>query len=280
MPVVGCDSVPDMAREIETGCSELLCHVEDRVAVITLNRAEARNALTLAMRVALHEVLAVLAEDGDVGCWLLTGAGNAFCAGGDTKAMASEGKPLSAEDRVRRLRWEHQLPFALYHASVPVIAALPGPAAGAGFSLALSCDLRIAAQSAFVTTAYARLGLPGDYGGSWFLTQLVGTAKARELFYCADRVSAAECLALGIVNRVVPDADLRDEALAWAKRIAAGPPIALRHMKDNLNRAVHTDLQSCLDVEADRMVADAQTEDYVEAVKAFAEKRTPEFQGR
>ena len=136
------------------------------------------------------------------------------------------------------------------------------------------------AESAFVTTAYARLGLSGDYGGSWFLTQLVGTAKARELYFTADRIDARECERLGIVNRVVPDADLEKEALGLAKRIAAGPPIALRYMKDNLNRALRDDLQSCLDVEAERMVRGALTEDYVEAVRAFAEKRAPVFRGR
>jgi enoyl-CoA hydratase/carnithine racemase len=161
-----------------------------------------------------------------------------------------------------------------------VVAALSGPAAGAGLSLALACDLRIAAESAFVTTAYARLGLSGDYGGAWFLTRLVGTAKARELFFTAARVEAAECERLGLVNRVVPDAELEKTAMDLARRIAAGPPVALRYMKDNLNRALDAGLRDCLDVEADRMVQGAMTEDYLEAVAAFAEKRAPVFKGR
>jgi len=268
------------ARDIDTGTGDLLCRVEDRVAVLTLNRPEARNALTRELKAALVEQVPRLGADPAVGCLLLTGAGGAFCAGGDTKNMAKEGRPPSPEERKRILRFEHALPEAIHRLEKPVVAALPGPAAGAGLSIALSCDLRIMAESAFVTTSYARLGLSGDYGGSWFMTRLVGTAKARELYFTGDRVDARTCAALGLANRVVPDADLEKESLALAKRIAAGPPVALRYMKDNLNRALTEDLPSLLDVECDRMVQSAQTEDYVEAVKAFQEKRAPEFKGR
>lgn len=268
------------ARAIDTGTRELLCRVEARAAVVTLNRPEARNALTWELKDALRALLPRLGEDAGVGCVLLTGAGAAFCAGGDTKAMARDGSPPSPEERVRRLREEHAIPWMLHTLPVPVVAALPGPAAGAGFSLALACDLRIAAERAFVTTAYARLGLSGDYGGSWFLTRLVGPARARELYFTADRIDARTCERLGIVNRVVPDDRLEAEALALARRIAAGPPIALRLMKDNLNRALRDDLQSCLDREAERMVEGATSEDYLEAVAAFGEKRAPVFRGR
>jgi len=264
----------------DTGTEELLVRLEDRGVVVVLNRPDARNALTLAMKRALARVLPELAADPGVGCVLVTGAGAAFCAGGDTKRMAQDGRLPSPEERKRQLRWEHEIPLALHRMEKPTIAALPGAAAGAGLSLALACDLRIAAESAFVTTAYARLGLSGDYGGSWFLTRLVGTAKARELYFLGDRLDARECERLGLVNRVVADADLQTEALAWARRIAAGPPIALRLMKDNLNRALLQDLAASLDLEADRMVDGAQTEDYLEAVRAFAERRPPTFKGR
>ncbi|MGI9592072.1 MAG: enoyl-CoA hydratase [Myxococcota bacterium] len=267
-------------NEVDTGCRELLCRVEERVAVLTLNRPEARNALTWDMKAALVEQVPRLGADPEVGCLLLTGAGQAFCAGGDTKNMAKEGRPPSPQERMRILRWEHALPEAIHRLEKPVVCALPGPAAGAGLGIALACDLRIMAESAFVTTAYARLGLSGDYGASWFLTQLVGTAKARELFFTGDRVDAAECERLGIANRVVPDADLEKESLALAQRIAAGPPQALRWMKDTLNRALREDLPSILELEADRMVLSAQTDDYLEAVKAFQEKRAPVFKGR
>jgi enoyl-CoA hydratase/carnithine racemase len=125
-----------------------------------------------------------------------------------------------------------------------------------------------------------RLGLSGDYGAAWFLTQLVGTAKARELLFLGDRVDARECERLGIVNRVVPDADLEKEAVALGKRLASGPPIALRYMKDGLNRAVTATLEECLDLEAERMVQSAGTEDYLEAMRAASEKRAPEWKGR
>ncbi len=264
---------------VETGCAQLRCRLTQRVAVVTLDRPEARNALTLEMKQALRRLLPELGEDERVGCVLLTGAGRAFCAGGDTKVMA-DGPPPAREPRIRLLKREHEVPAAIHRLPIPVIAALPGPAAGAGFALALACDLRVMAESAFVTTAYARLGLSGDYGSSWFLTKLVGPARARELFFTSARLDAAECERLGLANRVLPDAELEAGSLELATRIASGPPIALRYMKENLNRALTEDLQSCLDIEAERMVQGAFTEDYVEAVKAFGEKRPPRFRGR
>jgi enoyl-CoA hydratase/carnithine racemase len=264
---------------IETGSEQVLCRLEARVATVTLQRPEARNALTLEMKQALARLIPALGADTGVGCLLLTGAGGAFCAGGDTKLMAREGRPASPEERKRQLRWEHGMVAALFELEKPTLAALPGAAAGAGFSLALACDLRIAAQSAFVTTAYVKLGLSGDYGGSWFLTRLIGPARAREIFFTGDRLSAQECERLGIVNRVVPDAELAEQSFALAQRIAAGPPVALRYMKENLNRALGEGLRSCLDAEAERMVQSATTQDYAEAVSAFHEKRAPLFRG-
>ncbi len=273
-------SQPGECRSLDTGTDELLCRVEERAAVITLNRPKARNALSLELKEALLRLIPRLGEDEGVGCLLLTGAGGAFCAGGDTKTMARDGRLPSPQDRLRMLRREHGIPRALHFLPKPVIAALSGPAAGAGLSIALACDLRIAAESAFVTTSYVKLGLSGDYGGSWFLTRLVGTARARELYFLGDRVDARECERLGLVNRVVADVELEKTALGLAKRLAAGPPIALRYIKDNLNLALADDLESQLDIEAERMVQGAQTEDYVEAVRAFAEKRMPAFRGR
>ena len=265
---------------IETGTDELTIRVEDRVAVVTLDRADARNALTIEMKRGLADALPKLAADPGVGCVLLTGAGGSFCAGGDTKRMAAEGNPTSPEDRKDQLRWEHGIPAALHRMGKPTIAALPGPAAGAGFALALACDLRIFAASAFATTAYVRLGLSGDYGASWFLTQLVGPARAREILFSGRRLDAAECQALGIAQRVVDDEALEREAFAWAAEFAAGPPLALAAMKDTLNRALVQPLEEVLALEAERMVDSATTEDYVEAVTAFREKRKPVFRGR
>ena len=268
-------------RELETGCPELLCRLDAHAAIITLNRPDARNALTIDMKHALWELLPKLRRDPEVRCLLLTGAGGAFCAGGDTKRMTQEGRPPSLEERRRQLEWEHDIPYWLHTMEKPTIAALPGPAAGAGFALALSCDLRVAAERAFVTTSYARLGLSGDYGCSWFLTQLVGTSRARELFFTSDRVDARECERLGIVNRVYADDEFEAESLKLARQIAAGPPIALAYMKENLNRATLAgDLETAMRIEADRMVRGAQTDDYREAIRAFNEKRAPVFRGR
>ncbi len=267
-------------REVETGSEQVLCCVEARVAVVTLNRPDSRNALTLEMKQALAQVLPSLAADSSVGCVLLTGAGGAFCAGGDTKLMARDGKPPSPEDRKRQLRWEHEIPRVLHRMEKPTVAALPGPAAGAGFALALACDLRVMAASAFVTTSYAKLGLSGDYGSSWFLTRLVGLARAREIMFLAMRLTAADCERLGLANRVVPDAELAKAAFDLARELAAGPPIALQLMKDTLNRAVSDSLEAILELESERMVQGATTEDYVEAVTAFQEKRPPVFRGR
>ncbi len=267
-------------RTIDTGTDHLLCRVEERVAVVTLNRPEARNALSAELKEALRPLIPALADDPEIRCLLLTGAGPSFCAGGDTKAMAQGDAIPGMEDRIQRVRREHEVPAALHELSIPTVAALPGPAAGAGFSLALACDIRIAAESAFLVTSFARVGLSGDYGGSWFLTRLVGPGKARELYFTSERVSARECERLGLFNRVVPDEDLESEAFVLARRIAAGPPIAHRYMKENLNRALDADLRTCLDYEADRQVRGAFSEDYREAVEAFVEKRPPIFRDR
>jgi len=272
--------VGTVATEVETGTGDLLCRVADHVAVVTLNRSEAKNALSPDMKEALRALLPRLAGDPDVRCLLLTGAGSAFCAGGDTKSMAKGDAIARMDDRIRRVHREHEVPAALHELPIPVLASLPGAAAGAGFSLALACDLRIAAQSAFLTTSFARVGLSGDYGGTWFLTHLVGPAKARELYFTSERIDAAECQRLGLFNWVVPDDALAAEALDLARRIAAGPPIAHRYMKENLNRALTADLRTCLEYEADRQVRGAFSEDYHEAVAAFVAKRKPIFRDR
>ena len=280
-----CATFPPMSK-IETGTDELLATVEDGVVLLTLNRPESRNALSDTLSPALRRIFAQLAESETARCVVLTGAGTAFCAGGDVKGMgdaqgARTDRPKTRQGLIEDLTQRQQtLTGALYALPQPTIAALPGPAAGAGFSIALACDLRIAARSAFMTTGFARIGLSGDYGASFFLTRLLGPSKAHELFFTGDRIDAETGVALGLVNRVVDDAQLMDEALEWARRIAAGPPIAYRHMKANLRRAQIDDLDQCLAHEAEGIIACAQTEDHREAVRAFVEKRPPRFQGR
>ena len=272
---------------IETGTEELLCRLEDKVAIITLNRPKKKNALSDHLTPALRQTLLDLETKREVGCILITGSGDAFCAGGDIGGMggnASKEREVSerptAEERVRALIHKQEtLTLRLADHAKPTIAALPGVAAGAGLCIALACDIRVACRSAFVTTAYRNIGFSGDYGGSWLLTQLVGPSKAKELFFTGRRVQSDEALELGIFNNVFDDASFENEALALAKQIASGPPIAIGFMKEHINRAVTGDLRSNLAMEADRLIRCAATSDHKEAVKAFMEKRTPVFTG-
>lgn len=269
--------------EIDTGTAQLLCEVRDGVAIITLNRPEARNALGDVLTPALRRMIRERGDDPDVRALMITGAGDAFCAGGDVKGMGARpaGKSMTAEAKATRLKERQRtLTGALAGLRKPTVAALPGPAAGAGLAIALACDIRLAAASAFVSTGYARVGLSGDYGVAWLLTRLVGTAKARELMFTADRVDAAACERIGLVNRVLPDASFREDALAFAKSLANGPAITLGLMKDNLDDALDLPFLEALDAEADRLVRSAATADHKEAVRAFIEKRAPKFSGR
>jgi enoyl-CoA hydratase/carnithine racemase len=268
--------------ELDTGTGELLCEILDRVALITLNRPEARNALSDRLTPALRRIIKQCGDDPEVGALLITGAGNAFCAGGDVKAMGNNSNKteMSFEERVADLRTKQRtLTGALVAVRKPTVAALPGPAAGAGLALALACDMRIAAESAIMSTGYARIGLTGDYGVAWLLTRLVGTSRARELMFLSERIDARRCETLGLVNRVVPDAELRDTAFAIAKSLAEGPSIALACIKDNLDHAMTSDLLESMDQEAENMVRSARTTDHKEAVRAFVEKRRPAFAG-
>jgi enoyl-CoA hydratase/carnithine racemase len=268
--------------EVDTGTGELLCEIRDRVALITLNRPEARNALSDRLTPALRRMIKQCADDPKVGALLITGAGNAFCAGGDVKGMGDNlsKAEVPIDERVADLRVKQRnLTGALLAVRKPTIAALPGPAAGAGLALALACDIRIAAESAIMATGYARIGLTGDYGIAWLLTRLAGTSRARELMFLSERIDAHRCETLGLVNRVVPDTELRDTAFALAKSLAEGPSIALGRMKDNLDRALTSDILESMDQEAENMVQSARTTDHKQAVRAFIEKRKPVFSG-
>src|SRR6267142_1605645 len=259
---------------------DLLESTENGVTTLTLNRPERLNALSPEMTRGLREALERLSTDPGVGVIVIAGAGRGWCAGGDVKTMESRGRDQSFEDRVEGLRHAHQLPLFVRRMPKVVIASINGPAAGAGLGLALACDLRIAGKSARFGTAFARIGYSGDWGGSWGLTRLVGTAKARELYFTADIIDADTAGQLGIVNRVVGDDELHAETMALARRIADGPQIALGYMKRNLRAAETEDFQTVLDLEAEHQARCAFTEDHKEAVAAFNEKRRPVFKGR
>ena len=261
---------------------DLLEEVADGVAVLTMNRPERLNAMSRPMLTAMHEALPRLAASAEVGVVVLTGAGRGFCAGGDVKAMAegSEAEGVTLEERAQALRVHMEVSRWLHEMPKPTIAMVRGAAAGAGLSLAMACDLRIASDTARFATAFARVGYSGDFGGSWFLTQLVGTAKARELYFTADILDAPAALTLGLVNRVVADADLERETRALAARLARGPRVAYRYMKRNMNAAESGTLGELLDLEAWHHSRTGATEDHREAARAFVEKREPVFKGR
>jgi len=275
--------------ELETGTTDLLASVENGVAVLTMNRPERRNALSPAMIEALSRTLGAVEADDAVGCVVLTGAGGAFCAGGDVKGFAADtsrgaapgqGQGPSLEARTLGLRRGMEVVKQIYESPKPTLAIIPGPAAGAGFSIALACDLRVSLDTAKLTTAFSKVGLAGDYGGSFFLSHLVGAAKARELYFTADVITGAEAERLGIVNKAVPADQLEAEGQAWAKKLAALPTVAVGYMKKNLNASAHATLSEVLDLEAMHMVRTMGTADHAAASQAFVEKRAPVFAGR
>jgi 2-(1,2-epoxy-1,2-dihydrophenyl)acetyl-CoA isomerase len=271
--------------DIDTGTNDLLASLSEGVLTLTLNRPEAKNAMSRPMVEALGKQLALAELDTAVKCIVLTGSGNGFCAGGDVKGMAASGDGTvganTIDVAIHRQRVNQRATAGkLFKMPKPTIAVLPGAAAGAGLSLALACDLRIMSSNAFLTTAFAKVGFSGDYGGTYFMTQLVGAAKARELYLLSDRVSADEALRLGLTNWVCPAEQLADKAREIALRLANGPTVAYRYMKENLNRAMAGEVDDCMDLEATHHVHCGQTEDHREATKAFVEKRPPVFNGR
>jgi len=269
---------------IDTGTADLLACADEGVLTLTMNRPQARNALSAAMIDALAAQLAAAEIAPTVKCVVLTGAGAGFCAGGDVKGMAARGDGqaggVTIDQAIARQRLNQRATAGkLFKMPKPTIAALPGPAAGAGLALALACDLRVMANTAILTTAFARVGFSGDYGGTYFLTRLVGAAKARELYYLSDRITADEALRLGLTNFVCAPEALADKTREVAQRLAQGPTVAYRYMKENLNRAIAGELDDCMDLEATHHIHCGQTEDHREASRAFVEKRPPVFKG-
>src|SRR3984893_8122226 len=259
--------------------SDLLETTKDGIAWLTLNRPDRLNAFSPAMLLALGEALRRLGSDAGIGAIVVTGAGRGFCAGGDVKTMASR-VTQGFEERVEGLRRMHQLPLLLRTIPKVVIAMVNGPAVGAGLGLAMACDLRIAGRSARFGTGFAGVGYSGDFGGSWTLTRLVGTAKARELYFLGDIIDAEKAQALGLVNRVVEDVALREVTAALARRIADGPRIAYGYMKRNLFAAETEPLAAVLEMEAVHQARTGMTEEPLQAARPFAEKARPVVKGR
>lgn len=263
------------------------------VLTLTIDRPEVKNAIDTAGQHELLKKLHDASRHPEVKVVVLTGAGSAFCTGADVRSM---GKPdpddaiaqafgqteawMGREPRIDRLRHLQQISVLLHQMGKPTIAKMRGAAAGMGVSFALACDFRLAADNAFITTSFAKIGLSGDFGANYFLTHLVGVSRAKELMMFSDRVNAAEGLAMGLFNRVVPEAELDAAVDAFALRLAQGPTLAWRAIKENVHRAVTASLPEALDFEAANMIRCRESEDCAEAMQAFQQKREARFQGR
>ena len=259
--------------------SELLEVRTGPLVTLTMNRPDSLNALSSGLIGGMIEAFDRLGRDVDVGAILLTGAGRSFCVGGDVKAMAGR-KDRSYEERVQDLRWKQRIAVVMHACPKIIVAAVNGPAMGAGLSLALAADFRIVGRSAEFATAFASVGLSGDFGANWSLTRLLGPAKAREMMILNPRLMAEEADRLGLVTRLVDDDALMAEATAFATGIAEGPRITYGYIKRNLFAAETESLGDLLEIEATSQSRCAMTEDHKEALRAWAGKRPPVFTGR
>jgi 2-(1,2-epoxy-1,2-dihydrophenyl)acetyl-CoA isomerase len=257
---------------------DLLETVEDGIATLTLNRPENLNALSDGIRHGLLDALERLGADPSIGCIILTGAGRGFCAGGDVKTMGGRSAKVF-EERAAGIANSGRVAMLIHTTPKPVIGMINGVAVGAGLGMAGACDIRIAGRSARFGAGFIKIGLSGDWGTTWSLTQLVGSAKARELMFTGDMIDAEEASRIGLVNKVVDDAELLTTTMAMARRIASMPHLALGYTKRNLGAAETADFAASLDMEAFNQARCSQMEDHREAVLAFKEKRKPVFTG-
>lgn len=262
----------DHEIEIEVG--------KDGVALVTLNRPEALNSITDEMYKILIGELPKLGADSAVGAVIVAGNGRAFCAGANVKGMKGNTSPLTYEERVEALRTKQKFIVSLHEMPKVTIAKVHGVAAGAGMSLALTCDFRVASPKASFITSFANVGFSGDFGGTYFLSRLIGPARAQELYLTSEKISAEKALALGIISILTDEDKFDAETLRLARKFANGPRLAYARIKDNFKTAQTGDLHAVLESEALNQIRLAQSEDHTEAIRAFAEKRTPVFKGR
>ncbi len=271
-----------MKKMIDTGTDELLCEISKKVCILTLNRPDKKNALSPRLTPALRKILLEMNENQNVNCIIITGAGGAFCAGGDIGGMNENSKKDQLDidyltnDLIQK---QEELTLRIHNLGIPTIAVISGPAAGAGMCLALACDFRFMESSAFMTTAYRNIALSGDYGGAWLLPRLIGLSKAKELFFTGRRVGAEESCKLGLVDQVYEKEMLMDEADKFAKLLASGPKLAIGRMKRNINESQGLSLKDSMKLEAIHLIQCMNEKDHKEAVKAFLEKRSPVFSG-
>jgi enoyl-CoA hydratase/carnithine racemase len=254
---------------------------KDGIATLTLNRPERLNALGGTLRQDLHDAVTRAGADPEVRVMVVTGAGKGFCSGGDVKAMGEAKAGQRERPLIEKIApGRDRTLLAMREAPQPIIAAVNGAAAGAGMNLALGCDLRIASTAAKFTQAFVKRGLHPDWGGTYFLPRVVGMAKACEMIFTGEVIDAAEALRLGIVSRVVAPEELLPTAYEVARRIAAGPPVAIRLAKRSLYANEDLDLRGALQMETMAQNICFETEDATEGIRAFGEKRAPTFKGR
>ena len=273
--------------ELETGTRQLLSHIHGNIGIITLNRPESKNALSDELTPALRVQIANLNIDKRVNSLIITGAGDAFCAGGDIKSMNSsnnkEGgwsKYQSDEESIKSLQEKQMtLTYSLYNFSKPTIAALPGAAAGAGLSIALACDFRFVNENAFAVAGYGKIALTGDYGMSWLLPRLVGVSKAKDIMFSNKKILAKEGLSICLFDNIIKGDSLLKSTLEYANLISSFSPFALKAMKKNINNCYELNLEEALYQEAIELIKATKSSDHKEGIKAFIEKRKPNFIG-
>jgi len=246
------------------------------VATVTINRPQRKNAVTGDMWGQLAETFRSIAADSEVRCVVITGAGGEFCSGADLSARSASGKPVH---QLTAMRMVNDAALSLHRMPQPTIAKVRGVAVGAGCNLALGCDLVVASETARFSEIFAKRGLSLDFGGSWLLPRRVGMHRAKELALFGDIISSAEAREMGLVNRVLPDGELDAFVDGWARRLAAGPPIALALTKRMLNNSLNVTMEEALDDEGAAQTVNFGTKDTLEAMEAFVQKREPKFKG-
>jgi enoyl-CoA hydratase/carnithine racemase len=248
----------------------------ESIATVTINRPQRKNAVTGDMWAQLAETFRSLSADSDVRCVVITGAGGEFCSGADLSARSASGKQVH---QLAAMRHVNDAALSLHRMPQPTIAKVRGVAVGAGCNMALGCDLVVASETARFSEIFAKRGLSVDFGGTWLLPRRVGLHRAKELALFGDIISADDAREMGLVNRVLPDGELDAFVDGWAKRLAAGPPIALALTKRMLNNAMNVTLEEALDDEGAAQTVNFGTKDTLEAMEAFMQKREPKFKG-
>ncbi len=258
----------------------ILIEKNDNILDIKFNRPESKNAITRDMFEQMLITLEKCKEDNELRGIFLSGEGDAFSAGGDVKDMATKEDNSSLQEKTNSLRRIMGVSELLYSLPIPTISIINGPAAGAGFAIALACDMRIATENAKFVTAFSKIAFSGDFGGSYFLTKIIGTAKARELFYLSNTIDAKKANELGIINNLVDASEINEYVTNLKNKFRNLAPIAIKYMKKNLNIAETGDLNMSLNQEALHMMICSETEDHKNAAKAFVNKEKVVFKGK